>query len=186
MTMDTLIAQTESLMKDRLEKFRADLAGVRTGRANPQILDNVKIEYYGQQVPLKQIAAITVPEGRTLEVRPWDPSSLEAIDKALQKSDIGVPPRNDGAAIRLQMPTMTEDRRKDLVRSLSRAAEEARVAMRTERRDAIEKAKKAEKDKRLAEDERKRLEEGIQKLTDSYIRRIDEVLAQKEKEIVSI
>ncbi|MBI3548134.1 MAG: ribosome recycling factor [Elusimicrobia bacterium] len=183
---NNLLSQTETLMKGRLEKFRSELANVRTGRANPQILESVRVEYYGQNVPIKQVAAITVPEGRTLEIRPWDPTQLEAIDKALQKSDIGVPPQNDGKSIRLQMPSMTEDRRKDLVKSLGKVAEEARVAMRTERRDAIEKAKKAEKDKQLAEDERKKLEESIQKLTDSYIKKVDELLAQKEKEIVQI
>src|SRR5689334_11429200 len=101
-----ILAKTEELMKGRLEKFRADLAGVRTGRANPQILDSVKVESYGSLMPLKQVAAISVPEARTLEIRPWDPSTLEAIEKALQKSDVGVPPQNDGKLIRLQMPAM--------------------------------------------------------------------------------
>ena len=183
---NSLLAKTEALMKSRLDKLKTEFSGVRTGRANPQILDNVRVEYYGQLVPLKQVAAITVPEGRTLEVRPWDPSSLEAIDKALQKSGLGIPPQNDGTAVRLQMPSMTEERRRDLVKSMARTAEEARVALRNERRDAIEGAKKAEKAKEIAEDERKKLEDSIQKLTDSYIKKVDETLTQKEREITTV
>lgn len=181
-----LLGKTENLMKGRLEKFRSDLAAVRTGRANPQLLDAVRVESYGSLMPLKQVAAISVPEGRTLEIRPWDPSTLEAIEKALQKSEIGVPPQNDGKLIRLQMPMMTEERRKELVKLLGRSAEEARVAMRSERREAMEKLKKSEKAKEVSEDERKRLDDSIQKLTDSFIKQVDEALAQKEKEVVAI
>lgn len=183
---DDILSKTEHLMKGRLEKFRADLSAVRTGRANPQLLDGVKVESYGTLLPIRQVAAISVPEGRTLEIRPWDPSNLEAIEKALQKSDIGVPPQNDGKLIRLQMPAMTEERRKELVKLLGRSAEEARVAMRNERRDAMEKLKKSEKAKEISEDDHKRLDDSIQKLTDSFIKHVNEALVQKEKEVVTI
>lgn len=184
--MENVQAKTESQMKLRLDKFFSDLAGVRTGRANPQILDPIKVDCYGQLMALKQLAAISVPEARTLEIRPWDPSTLEAIDKALQKSDLGIPPQNDGKMIRLQLPSMTEERRKEMVKVLGKMAEEARVALRNERRDAIEALKKAEKAKEISEDERKRQEESIQKLTDAYIKKVDEALAQKTKEVTTI
>lgn len=179
-------AATEDLMKGRLDKFRSELASVRTGRANPQLLDAVKVESYGSLLPLKQVAAVSVPDARTLEIRPWDPSVLEAVEKALQKSDLGVPPQNDGKLIRLQMPAMTEERRKELVKLLGRAAEEARVALRNERRDAMEKLKRSEKAKELSQDDKKRLDEAIQKLTDSFIKKVDEALAQKEKEVTTV
>src|SRR3989338_7612103 len=115
---DEIAHAAESLMKQRLERLKGDLAQVRTGRANPQILETVKVEYFGQSVPIKQVAAISVPEARLLEIRPWDPSSLEAIEKAINKSDLGIPPQSDGTLIRLQMPTMTEDRRKDMIKVL--------------------------------------------------------------------
>lgn len=184
--MDAALAKVEDEMKSRLERFRADLASVRTGRANPQILDPVKVEYFGQLLPLKQVAAVTVPEARVLEIRPWDPTALEAIEKAIQKSDLGIPPRNDGKAVRLQMPTMTEERRREVVRLLGKTAEEARVALRNDRRDAIDRLKKAERAKDISEDERERREEDIQKLTDAYIRRVDEALAQKEREVTTV
>lgn len=181
-----ILPKTEELMKSRLEKFRVELSNVRTGRANPQILDAIKVESYGTMMPIKQVAAISVPEARTLEIRPWDPSTLEAIEKALNKSDIGVPPQNDGKMIRLQMPTMTAERRKELVKLLGKTAEEARVALRNERRDAMEKAKNAEKSKTISEDDRKRLDQSIQQLTDRYIKQVDEALVQKEKEVTTI
>jgi len=182
----SLPADTESRMKGRLEKFRADLAAVRTGRANPQILDSVRVECYGQVMPLKQVAAVSVPEARTLEIRPWDPSTLEAIEKSLQKSDLGIPPQNDGKAIRLQLPSMTEERRKEMVKTLGRMAEEARVTLRNERRDSLESLKKAEKAKEISQDELKRMEETVQKLTDVYIKKLDEMLALKEKEVTTV
>lgn len=184
--MSQILAKTEEKMKARLERFKQDLAGVRTGRANPQVLDGVRVEYFGQMVPLKQVAAVTVPEARTLEIRPWDPTVLAAIEKGIQKSDLGIPPQNDGTMVRLTMPTMTEERRKDLVKMLGKMAEEARVAMRNDRRESMETLKKSEKAKEISEDERKRADEQIQKLTDSYIKKIDESLAQKEKEVTTV
>jgi len=185
-TSQQVISKTEELMKVRLDRFKSELSAVRTGRANPQLLDSIRVEYFGQQVPVKQVAAISVPEARMIEVRPWDPSSLEAIEKALQKSDLGVTPQNDGSMIRLQMPNMTEERRKEIVKMIGKMAEEARVAMRTERRDAMEKLKKSEKSKEISEDDRKRSDEQIQKLTDAYIKKVEETLAHKEKEVTSV
>ncbi|MBI4386680.1 MAG: ribosome recycling factor [Elusimicrobia bacterium] len=184
--MENILGKTEAQMKGRLDKFLGDMASVRTGRANPQILDSIRVECYGQELPIKQLAAISVPEGRTLEIRPWDPSTLEALEKALQKSDLGIPPQNDGKMIRLQLPAMTEERRKELVKLLGKMAEEARVALRNERRDGIEKLRKAEKAKEISEDERKRQEDSVQKLTDAYIRKVDEALAAKEKEVTTV
>lgn len=184
---DPVISQAENNMKARLEKLKQELSQVRTGRANPQILDAVKVEYFGQFVPMKQVAAISVPEARTLEIRPWDPTALKAIETAIQKSDLKIPPQNDGSGvIRLSMPTMTEERRKEMVRLLGKTAEEARVGMRNERREAIEKIKKLEKEKRVSEDASKKEQGRVQGLTDSYIKKIDEALGVKEKELATV
>lgn len=178
--------KAESRMKESLAKFKNELAGMRTGRANPQILDSVKVEYYGQPVPLKQVAAVSVPEARVLEIRPWDPAMLVEIEKAIQKSDVGIPPQNDGKALRLNLPTMTEDRRKEMVKALGRMGEDCRVAVRNDRRDAIEEIKKAGKDKKLSEDQQKTQETAIQKLTDAYVKKVDEAVADKQKEISTL
>ena len=182
----SVIAKAEAGMKEKLEKLRGELVAVRTGRANPQILDPIKVEYYGSLVPLRQIAAVSVPEARTLEVRPFDPVALEAIEKAIQKSDLGVTPRNDGKALHLNLPSMTEERRKELVKVAAKIGEEYRVAVRNLRRDAMEELKRLEKDKKLPEDERKSQEGAIQKLTDGYVKKVDEVVAEKQKEITTL
>lgn len=184
---DQIVAQLEGAMKGRIDKLKSELSQVRTGRANPQLLEGIKVEYFGSMVPLKQVAAISVPEARTLEIRPWDPSALDAVEKALQKSDLKIPTQNDGSGcVRLILPTMTEDRRKEMIKVLGKTAEEARVALRNERRDAIEKVKRAEKEKKIPEDARKREEDRIQKLTDAYIKKVDEALATKEKELATV
>ncbi|MBI4348341.1 MAG: ribosome recycling factor [Elusimicrobia bacterium] len=184
---DGIISQAETNMKGKLDKLKAELSQVRTGRANPQILDTVKVEYFGQYVPMKQVAAISVPEARTLEIRPWDPSAIKAIETAIQKSDLKIPPQNDGSGvIRLTMPTMTEERRKEMVKLLGKTAEEARVAMRNERRDAIEKIKRLEKEKKVSEDASKKEQGRVQGLTDQYIKKVDEALGVKEKELATV
>ena len=184
--MDNALGFAEEQMKKRIDRLKGDLGQLRTGRANPQILEPIKVEAYGSSMPLKQVAAVSVPEARTLEIRPWDPAQLDAVEKALQRSDLGIPTQNDGHVVRLILPPMTEDRRKDLVKVAGKTAEEARVAMRSDRRDAIEKLKKAEKAKELSQDALKRQEESVQKLTDSYIKKVDEMLALKEKEITTV
>lgn len=178
--------KTETKMKDRLAKLKDELARMRTGRASPVLLDGVKVESYGQQMALKQLGAVTAPDARTLEVRPWDPKTCSDIEKALNKADLGAMAKNDGQVVRVSLPAMNEDRRKDLVRLVSKLAEEYRVAVRNERRDAMEEIKKAAKDKQISEDERKTHEGLIQKLTDAYIKQVDEIAAGKQKEITTI
>jgi len=183
--MDTkqIISIADEQMKKTIEKFRSELAGIRTGRASASLLDTVKVESYGTLMPVNQLASIAIPEPRTIEIRPWDASQLQPIEKAILKSDIGITPQNDGKCIRLTLPPLTQERRGELVKVAHKLAEDFRVAVRNERRDAIEKVKKSEKEKVISEDMRKKAEADIQKLTDQYIKKIDEILALKEKEI---
>lgn len=181
-----LLERTEEGMKEKIEKMKKEFGALRTGRANPQVLESVKVEYYGVPVPLKQVAAVMVPEARTLEVRPWDISTLEEIDKALKKADLGAAPVNDGKVIRITLPQMTEDRRKNMVKMIKKIAEDYKVGLRNDRREAIEKLKKAEKSKEISEDELARLEQSAQKMTDTYVQKIDEALSVKEQEILTV
>ncbi len=181
-----LFVQAEEKMKKAVERMRQDFVSIRTGRATGTLLDHLKLEYYGSQVPLKQVAAVGVPDGRTIEVKPWDVSALPAIEKAILASDLGLTPSNDGKIIRLSVPTLTEDRRKELCRSVRKIAEEFRVAVRNDRREVLEKVKKLEKDKVVSEDQRKVAETSLQALTDSHIKKIDESLAAKEKDIMEV
>ncbi len=180
------LGKMQECMQERLAKLAREFAILRTGRANPMVLESVKVEYYGQQVPLKQVAAVSVPEARVLEIRPWDPSALAEIEKALQKTDVGAPPQNDGKLIRINLPTLTEDRRKEMVKVLKRIGEEYRVAVRTDRHEALDKIKRAEKAKELGQDDVKGLEVKIQKATDHHIKLIDDAVAVKEREITTI
>ena len=182
----SLLSKTDEDMKKHVEKLEAELRAIRTGRANPALLGGIHVECYGSVLPLKQVAAVSVPDARTIEIRPWDPGVLSEVEKALLKSDIGISPSNDGKYIRLNLPALTEERRKDLVKVVRKMVEEYRVFLRNERRHAIEKIKKSEKNKELSEDDRIRFENEIQKLTDQYIKKADEILASKEKEIVTV
>lgn len=182
----TLQAHFEAQMQKTLEKMRADFNTLRTGRASTSLLENVRVEYYGALTPLNQVASVAAPEARTLEIRPWDKGVLAAIEKAIQKSDLGLTPSNDGNVIRLQIPTLTEERRRDLIKAVRKMAEEYRVALRNERRDAVDQLKKAEKAKELSEDDRQSGEQEIQKLTDAYVKRADELLAGKERDIMAV
>lgn len=181
-----VVGKMEDAMKERLGRLAGDFGKLRTGRASPMMLESVKVEYYGQQAPLKQVAAISIPEARVIEVRPWDPSALSEIEKALQKADLGAMPQNDGKMLRLTLPAMTEDRRKDLVKVVKKMGEEYRVGVRNDRHDALDKIKKAEKAKEISQDEVKGLEGRIQKITDAYVKQIDDAVAAKEKEITTI
>jgi ribosome recycling factor len=181
-----IITTADEQMKRTLDKMRADLGTLRTGRASTALLENLRVEYYGSQTPLNQLAAIAAPEARTLEIRPWDKSAVGEIEKSILKSDLGLTPNNDGSIIRLQIPALTEERRKDLIKVVRKLAEEFRVALRNERRDAVDKLKKAEKAKEVSEDDRASGEQEIQKLTDSYIKRIDEMLSAKERDIMEV
>ncbi|MFA6092846.1 MAG: ribosome recycling factor [Elusimicrobiota bacterium] len=178
--------KADSQMKERIVKLKDELGRVRTGRANPHMLEAVRVECYGQMVPLKQVAAVSASDARTLEVRPWDQSQVQEVEKALNKADLGAMAKIDGQVIRMILPSMTEDRRKDIVRSVGKIAEEYRVAVRNDRRDALEEVKKAAKDKKISEDEQKLSEVAIQKLTDAYVKQIEEIIAGKQKEIATV
>jgi len=184
--IDQLQKTTEERMHKTVEATRSELATLRTGKASPALLDVVKVDYYGSSVPLKQVANVTAPEARLLVIQPWDKNLLHEIEKAILKSELGITPTNDGQVIRLPIPPLTEERRKDLVKLAHKIAENGRVAVRNIRRDAIEKLKKAEKDHQIPEDDSKRAQEKVQQTTDKYIKQIDEILHKKEQEIMEV
>jgi len=174
----------------RMDKTLVHLAeefdAVRAGRANPKVLDRISVEYYGQVTPLNGVATISSPDARTLVVQPWDAQLLKEIQKAIQISDLGITPQNDGRVIRLIFPQLTEERRKELTKQVKKYAEEAKVAMRNIRRDGMDYVKKLKKDSTITEDEQKKAEKDLQDLLDKYIKKADEALAAKEKELMSI
>ena len=179
-----------SKIKEKMEKsisvYNEKLSEVRAGRANPAILNKVKIDYYGTPTPINQVAGVSVPEARLIVIQPWDMSILKEIEKAILASDIGINPNNDGKVIRLAFPELTEERRKDLVKDIKKMAEEAKIAIRTIRRDGIEEAKQEQKNGDMTEDELKQAENEIQKLTDKSVEEIDKILENKEKEVMSV
>ena len=177
---------TESRMSKSIDSLTESLQSIRAGRANTSLLDRIYVDYYGQQSPLNQVASLSAPEARLLAIQPWDATLIPEIEKAIQKSDLGITPSNDGKIIRLVIPQLTEERRKDLTKLVGKYAEEAKVSIRNIRRDAMEDIKKAEKAKEISEDDRKTYEEDIQKLTDKYIKDVDGVTAEKEKELMEI
>src|SRR5436190_12471789 len=170
-------------MAKALEHLREDLGSVRTGRASPTLLSRITVDYYGATVPLQQLASITAPEPRTLLVQPFDKSSISAIEKALQASDLGITPSNDGQVIRLAIPQLTEERRRDLVKVVHSRAEEGRVALRNVRRHHKDELEKLEKDHAISEDDLKRAEKDLQRLTDQFVAEVDETLVHKEQEL---
>ena len=180
------LSKYEEKMTKTISVFEENLAEIRAGRANPAILNKIMIDYYGTPTPINQVAGISVPEARLIVIQPWDGSILKEIEKEILKSDIGINPNNDGKVIRLSFPELTEDRRKEIVKDIRKMAEEAKVAVRSIRRDAIDEAKKAQKDSEMSEDELKSAEDNIQKLTDKYVAKVDEILEAKEKEVMSI
>ena len=173
-------------MDKRLKAFEADLLKVRTGRASINILDNVKVDYYGTPTPLNQVATLATPDARTITVAPYEKKLMQDIEKAIMKADLGLQPTNDGNIVRLPIPALTEERRKDIVKNLKKLAEEAKVAIRNVRRDANELVKKQAKDKTISEDDAKRLETEVQKHTDAFTKSIEERLAKKEGEVLKI
>ena len=177
-------------IKERMEKcinvYSEKLSEVRAGRANPAILNKVKIDYYGVSTPISQVAGVSVPEARLIVIQPWDASVLKEIEKAILTSDIGINPNNDGKVIRLAFPELTEERRKELVKDIKKMAEEAKVAVRSVRRDGIDEFKTKQKNSEITEDDLKVAESEIQKLTDTKIADIDAILEKKEKEVMSI
>ena len=176
----------EEKMIKSISVYEENLAEIRAGRANPAILNKIKIDYYGTPTPINQVAGISVPEARLIVIQPWDASILKEIEKEILKSDIGINPNNDGKVIRLAFPELNEERRKEIVKDIKKMAEEARVAIRSIRRDAIDDAKAMQKNSEITEDELKSAEDNIQKLTDKYVDEIDSILEKKEKEIMNI
>ncbi len=181
-----VMKDTEEHMKGAIEATKKAFQAIRTGRANPNLLDRVLVEYYGAETPLTQMASVSSPDGRSLVIQPWDKTALGSIEKAIQKSDLGLNPLNDGTVIRLPIPQLTEERRKELVKVVKKEAEEKRVVIRNLRRDANDKIKALEKSNQVSEDESKKGLEDTQKLTDKYIVEIDKLLEQKEKEIMEV
>lgn len=178
--------QVEEKMKHVIASLSEEFAAVRAGRANPAILDKVRVDYYGTPTSVNQMAAISVPEARTLMIQPWDPSTLKGIEKAIIASDIGINPQNDGKVIRLNFPALTEERRKELVKNIRKYAEEAKVAIRNVRRDAVDEYKNQKKKSIITEDDLKDAEKEIQDLTDKFCADIDTATQKKEKEIMSV
>ena len=176
----------EEKMEKSINVFAENLAAVRAGRANPAILNKVKVDYYGVETPISQVAGISVPEARLIVVQPWDASILKEIEKAILASDIGINPNNDGKVIRLSFPELNEERRKELVKDIKKMAEEAKVAIRSVRREGIDEFKKRQKEALITEDDLRTAEEDIQKITDKKIEEIDNITANKEKEIMSV
>lgn len=181
---DSITKDTRQKMDKAIDAFQKELTRVRTGRATPALLDGIKVDYHGTLLPLNQLATIAVPESRLITVQPWDVGALPLIEKAILKSELGLTPNSDGKIIRVNIPPLTEQRRKDLVKTVKKMAEECKIAIRNIRRDMIERLKGQKKDKGLAEDAFFRLQEEIQKITDIYIKKIDDILAVKEKEIL--
>ena len=184
--MKEFLNDTDARMQKTLNSVQEDFAAVRAGRANAQVLDRISVEYYGTPTPLNQVATIASPDPRQLTIQPWDQSLLKAIEKAINTSDLGINPQNDGRIIRLNFPQLTEERRRDLVKQCKTYAEEARVAVRNARRDANTAIEKAVKNDNLPEDESKRAEAEIQKMTDRFVAEVDEVLKKKEAEVMEI
>ena len=176
----------EEKMEKTINVFSENLAEVRAGRANPAILNRIKIDYYGTPTPINQVAGISVPEARLIVIQPWDASILKEIERAILTGDIGINPNNDGKVIRLAFPELNEERRKELVKDIRKTAEEAKVSIRSIRREGIDEFKKKQKDSEITEDDLHIAEEQIQKITDKKIEEIDSILANKEKEIMSI
>lgn len=181
-----MLTQFEEKMGKTLASLEREYQGIRAGRANPHILDKIKVDYYGTPTPLQQVGNINVPEARMLVIQPWDSSLIKAIEKAIQNSDIGINPNNDGKVIRLVFPELTEERRKDLVKDVKKKGEQAKVAVRNIRRDANDFLKKQNKANEISEDDLKSNEEKVQKMTDKYIKEVDKAIEAKSKEILTI
>ncbi len=181
-----LIDETREKMTKTLNVLKADLSSLRAGRANAQVLDRITVDYYGSMTPINQLGNISTPEPRMLIISLWDTKMIPAVEKAIQKSDLGINPANDGKVIRLVFPELTEERRKDLVKTVRKKGEESKVAIRNIRRDLNDQIKKQKKDSLITEDDQKKLEEKGQKLTDEFIKDVDAILSAKEKEILSV
>jgi ribosome recycling factor len=181
-----VLSNSENAMNDSIEHLRRELGGIRTGKANPGLLDSLRVNYFGQQVPIKQVASIAVPDARLITIQPWDRTVIGEIEKAILASELGLNPQNDGTLIRLPIPPLTEERRRDLVKLVKRLGEDARVSVRNARRDGNDHLRKLEKQHEISEDQMHTTQDDIQKLTDQFIKKVDEILLAKEKEIMEI
>ncbi|MCQ2440869.1 MAG: ribosome recycling factor [Clostridia bacterium] len=184
--MQELLKNTEERMEKSISALEREYKAVRAGRANVSVLDRVTVDYYGVPTPIQQMAAVSVPEPRTLLIQPWDATTLKSIEKAILTSEIGINPQNDGKVIRLNFPPLTEERRKEIVKDVRKKAEDAKVALRNQRRDALDKLKSLKKDNKITEDDESNGEKKIQNLTDKFCKEADELSALKEKEIMEI
>lgn len=184
--LQELKRKTNDRMASAIESLKREFASIRTGRASLALLDGIMVNYYGTLTPLQQLSSLSIPESRQIAIQPWDPKIIPDIEKAIMKSDLGITPVNDGKIIRIHIPPLTEERRKQLVKVVKKKAEDSRVAIRNIRRDTNEEIKKLEKEKHLSEDDVKRFQDEIQKLTNSYIAKVDEILNHKEKEIMEV
>lgn len=180
------LAQARTRMEKAVEDFRKELAGVRTGRANVTLLDHIRVDYHGTQMPVNQLGSLSVPEATTIVIAPWDPGAVPLIDKAIRTSDLGLNPTNDGKVVRVPIPPLTADRRKDMVKHLHKVLENHRTAVRNIRRDIKEAVEKLEKDKKISEDERKRSVEELEKVTQSETKKIEDLCTIKEKELLEV
>jgi ribosome recycling factor len=185
-SLDGIIKSAEHKMNSAIEILGRDLQSVRTGRASPMLLDRIQVDYYGSPTPVNGVANISAPDPRMVLIQPWDKGMLGPIEKAIQRSDLGINPTNDGSVIRLVLPQLTEDRRKELVKQVHQRAEEARVAVRNCRRDALDHLRKAEKDGGISQEDERRAQERLQKLTDGFIKRVEEVSRTKESEVMEV
>jgi ribosome recycling factor len=181
-----IIQECEQSMDKRIKAFESDLTKVRTGRASIAVLDRVRVDYYGAPTPLNQVASLSTPDARTIAIAPFEKSLISEIEKGILKSDLGFSPTNDGNIVRIPIPQLTEERRKDIVKNLKKMAEEVKVSLRKTRKDANDTIKNQEKEKAISEDDRKKLENDIQKITDKFVKAIDDKLAVKEKEVMTV
>lgn len=184
MPVASIVDDASQHMRKAVEHVQQQLTKVRTGRASASMLDAVKVEYYGEPTPLAQVGSVSVPDARSIMIQPWDRTALQSIEKAILAANLGITPQNDGQVIRISVPPLTEDRRKDILKQCKKMAEEGKLAVRNIRRDANEELKKAEKTEHFSEDERKRGEDDVQKNTDKYVAEIDKILAAKEVEVM--
>ena len=184
MNTKEILSQTEENMKKAVEATKREFSEIRTGRASPSLVEGLHVEYYGTHVPLKQVASISVPDARLIVIQPWDITVLSEIERQILGSNLGITPTNDGKVIRLSIPSLSKERREELVKVIHKMSEEGRVSLRTIRRDAIENVRTLEKDGKIAEDDRFKFQDEIQKITDKYIEKIDQLLKEKEEEIM--
>ncbi len=184
--MDKHVQDCSSRMQKSIDSLEKDFAKLRTGRASTALVDSIRVDYYGTPTPLNQVASVSIPDSRTISISPWDRSAFNSIEKAIMKSDLGLTPINDGRAIRINIPTLTEERRRDLVKMAKKYTEEAKVAIRNVRRDVNDALKKLHTAKEISEDDLHKVQDDVQKTTDNFVKRADAVLAEKEKEIMEI